>query len=428
MASAILLQAQQERYRNLQPFTGDLSEDPDEYIEKIKSIGSLTKEPDEVLHILLKVKLSGKADCWYDNNKDSLGTWSQLRIGFRERFQQASFSSPHIYDRHQLVFTEQLLGIKQEQNVLPVPVSTSLNISSTSTTSATKPDAENNQLALFNDNQVECFEDLEHNCIHEQGRYSPILVNINDPDLNIQQRCTDETDDWNKIKKQQDDPVIKSDSVNTDVEDIFEPFVDSIGSLTADDSLINPVAPQYIQYLSSDKHQPRKPRVFKKARTGYDWNQYNKHHYDADNPPSHTVSGYKFNIFYSDRIDKTKPPSYSLTAYKDNPDFSILKFPAGPSYDDITFKIVNKEWNYSYHYGFRYHFPTGIIQLWFYFRKWKYRRSLFFFFCFVFFSTNDTFPKTHYDLLFLLLVFLSHLLFYSIFVPFSGVRTHLFCC
>ncbi len=191
MASAILLQAQQKRYQNLQPFTGDLSEDVDEYIEQIKSIGSLTKESDEVLHILLKVKLSGKADCWYDNNKDSLGTWSQLRIGFRERFQQASFSSPHIYDRHQLVFTEQLLGIKQEQNVLPVPVSTSLNISSTSTTSATKPDAENNQLALFNDNQVECFEDLEHNCIHEQGRYSPILVNINDPDLNIQQRCTD---------------------------------------------------------------------------------------------------------------------------------------------------------------------------------------------------------------------------------------------
>jgi hypothetical protein len=124
MASAILLQAQQERYRNLQPFTGDLSEDPDEYIDKIKSIGSLTKKPDEVLHILLKVKLSGKADCWYDNNKDSLGTWSQLRIGLRERFQQTSFSSPHLHDRHQLAFTEQLQGIQQEQNTLPVPVST----------------------------------------------------------------------------------------------------------------------------------------------------------------------------------------------------------------------------------------------------------------------------------------------------------------
>jgi hypothetical protein len=77
---------------------------------------------------------------------------------------------------------------------LHVPVSTSLNISSTSTTSEKTQDTENNQLDLFNNNKIESFEDLENKCIHEQGRYSPILVNINDPDLNIQQRCTNETE------------------------------------------------------------------------------------------------------------------------------------------------------------------------------------------------------------------------------------------
>ncbi|CAF2647221.1 unnamed protein product [Rotaria sp. Silwood2] len=338
MATAILLQAQQERYRNLQPVTGDLSQDADEYIEQIGSIGSLTKEPDEVLHILLKVKLSGRAEWWYDNNKDSLGTWSQLCIGFRERFQQPPFSSPHLHDRHQLAFTEQLQGIKQEQNTLPVPISTSFNITSTSITSEKQQDAENNQLELFNDHQIEFFEDLENKCIHEheQGRYSPILVNINDPDLNIQRRCTDETEDWNKLK-QQDNPVIKSDSVKTYVENIFEPFVESICSLTADHSLINPVAPQDIQYLWSDKHRPRKLRGFKKVHTGYDWNQSNKNHYDANNPPPKTVPGYKFNIFYLDLIGKTKTPSYCLTVCENNRDFSILNFHAGSPYNDIAF-------------------------------------------------------------------------------------------
>jgi hypothetical protein len=375
MTGANLLQAQKESYRNLQPFTGELSQDVDEYIEQIERIGSLTKEPDEVLHVLLEVKLHGRAEWWYKANKDSLGTWSLLRIGFRERFQQpSSFSSPHLHDRHQLTFKEQLQEIKQEQNILHAPLSTSFNISSTSTTSEAKNDDENNPLDLFNDDQIESFEDLENNCIHEQdeGRYLPILVNINCPELNIQQRCTDETNGWNKLK-QQDDPVIKLDSVKNDAEDIFEPIVESIGNLTADDSLINPAAPQDIQYLWSNAHRPCQPRIFKKVHAGYNWCQYNKKHYDPDNPPPTTVPGYTFNMFYPDLIDQTKTRSYSLIVCEDNQDFSILKFHAEPPYEYIAFKIVSNEWDYSYHHEFRCHFPTGIVQLWFYFRKWKYR-------------------------------------------------------
>lgn len=33
-----------------------------------------------------------------------------------------------------------------------------------------------------------------------------------------------------------------------------------------------------------------------RVHTGYDWNMYNKTHYDLQNPPPKTVQGYKFNI------------------------------------------------------------------------------------------------------------------------------------
>lgn len=127
-------------------------------------------------------------------------------------------------------------------------------------------------------------------------------------------------------------------------------------------------------YSWSDKYRPRKPRYYNRVHTGYDWNQYNKKHYDIDNPPPKTVQGYKLNIFYPDLIDKTKTPVYSITRCKDAPDFSILRFHAGPPYEDVAFKIVSKEWDISHRHGFRNQFQNGIYQLWFHFRKWKYRR------------------------------------------------------
>ena len=49
-------------------------------------------------------------------------------------------------------------------------------------------------------------------------------------------------------------------------------------------------------YAWSDKYRPRKPRYYNRVHTGYDWNQYNKKHYDFDNPPPKTVQGYKLNV------------------------------------------------------------------------------------------------------------------------------------
>lgn len=127
-------------------------------------------------------------------------------------------------------------------------------------------------------------------------------------------------------------------------------------------------------YLWSDKYRPRKPRYFNRVHTGFEWNKYNQTHYDIDNPPPKIVQGYKFNIFYPDLITKSTTPQYFLTPCSDNPDFAILKFHAGPPYEDIAFKIVNREWEFSYKRGFRCQFQNNIFQLWFHFKRYRYRR------------------------------------------------------
>uniref|UniRef100_A0A182J3B1 Splicing factor Cactin n=1 Tax=Anopheles atroparvus TaxID=41427 RepID=A0A182J3B1_ANOAO len=127
-------------------------------------------------------------------------------------------------------------------------------------------------------------------------------------------------------------------------------------------------------YLWSDKYRPRKPRYFNRVHTGFEWNKYNQTHYDMDNPPPKIVQGYKFNIFYPDLINKNTTPQYFLTACSDNGDFATLRFHAGPPYEDIAFKIVNREWEFSYKRGFRCQFQNNIFQLWFHFKRYRYRR------------------------------------------------------
>eukprot|EP00535_Pseudo-nitzschia_heimii_P000630 CAMPEP_0197180004 /NCGR_PEP_ID=MMETSP1423-20130617/4773_1 /TAXON_ID=476441 /ORGANISM="Pseudo-nitzschia heimii, Strain UNC1101" /LENGTH=608 /DNA_ID=CAMNT_0042630021 /DNA_START=118 /DNA_END=1941 /DNA_ORIENTATION=- len=96
-------------------------------------------------------------------------------------------------------------------------------------------------------------------------------------------------------------------------------------------------------YSWQDRYAPRKPRYFNRIRTGFDWNKYNQTHYDMENPPPKIVQGYKFNVFYPDLVDPTKTPQYFLER-ADSDEFCILRFHAGPPYEDIAFKIVNREW------------------------------------------------------------------------------------
>lgn len=126
-------------------------------------------------------------------------------------------------------------------------------------------------------------------------------------------------------------------------------------------------------YWWQDKYRPRKPRYFNRVRTGWDWNKYNQTHYDHDNPPPKTIQGYKFAMFYPDLIDKTVTPKYFLEV-ADSPEFAILRFHAGPPYEDIAFKIVNKQWDINRKSGFRCVFERGLLQLNFNFKRDWYRR------------------------------------------------------
>ncbi|KAI9801896.1 MAG: hypothetical protein M1833_002210 [Piccolia ochrophora] len=108
----------------------------------------------------------------------------------------------------------------------------------------------------------------------------------------------------------------------------------------------------------ASKHRPRKPRYFNRVQMGYEWNKYNQTHYDHDNPPPKVVQGYKFNIFYPDLIDRTKAPTYRIErehgrkrgqsfAPAGEEDTCLIRFIAGPPYEDVAFRIVDKEWDYS---------------------------------------------------------------------------------
>lgn len=127
-------------------------------------------------------------------------------------------------------------------------------------------------------------------------------------------------------------------------------------------------------YWWHDKYRPRKPKYFNRVHTGYEWNKYNQTHYDHDNPPPKIVQGYKFNIFYPDLVDKTKAPTYTLEKDGSNGETCIIRFHAGPPYEDIAFRIVNKEWEYSHKKGFKCTFERGILHVYFNFKRYRYRR------------------------------------------------------
>ena len=122
---------------------------------------------------------------------------------------------------------------------------------------------------------------------------------------------------------------------------------------TGEESVSTGAQPQW-----ASKYRPRKPRYFNRVQMGYEWNKYNQTHYDHDNPPPKVVQGYKFNIFYPDLIDKTKAPTYKIErehgrkrgqsfAEAGEEDTCLIRFMAGPPYEDIAFRIVDKEWDYS---------------------------------------------------------------------------------
>ncbi|KAI3874242.1 hypothetical protein MKX03_014274 [Papaver bracteatum] len=123
-----------------------------------------------------------------------------------------------------------------------------------------------------------------------------------------------------------------------------------------------------------DKCHPRKPKYSNRVYFGYEWNKYNRTHYDHDNPPPKMVQGYKFNIEYPDLLDNSKAPVYTIEKIEGSDETCLIRFHAGPPYEDIAFKIVDKEWEYSHKKGFKCTFERGILKLYFNFKRYRYRR------------------------------------------------------
>jgi len=121
------------------------------------------------------------------------------------------------------------------------------------------------------------------------------------------------------------------------------------------------------------KYKPRKPKFFNRIKTGYEWTRYNQTHYDHLNPPPKVVQGYKFNIFYPYLIDKSKAPQFYLQPEESN-QTCIIRFHAGPPYEDIAFRIVNREWDFTDRNGFKCFFDKGILHLYFNFKRHRYKR------------------------------------------------------
>ena len=116
----------------------------------------------------------------------------------------------------------------------------------------------------------------------------------------------------------------------------------------------------------ADQYEPRKPRYYNRVQVGFEWNKYNQTHYDQDNPPPKVVQGYKFNIFYPDLSDTAKAPTYrieredgrkrgQILAPAGEEDTCVIRFIAGAPYQDLAFRIVDREWDYSakYERGFK---------------------------------------------------------------------------
>ncbi|XP_055682934.1 splicing factor Cactin [Lutzomyia longipalpis] len=320
----------------------------------------------------LKRKIEGKISGQSDGV--DVGYWESLLSQLK-----AHMARSRLRDRHQENLKHKLELLRQEQSQMvedeikkeppdsPQP-GTSQQQGGTSSIESTGSDEETSRDATEAEGIVE--EALN---LYIKGNYSPPY--IRDEDLEPGTIVISGEDDLEKLEylrnqaigREGDDPDASQDDLRMQKE-ARKGMNDDEAEFAVESKLDAQI------YLWSDKYRPRKPRYFNRVHTGFEWNKYNQTHYDLENPPPKIVQGYKFNIFYPDLIDKNKTPKYYLTPCADNRDFATLRFQAGPPYEDIAFKIVNRDWEFSYKRGFRCQFHNNIFQLWFHFKRYRYRR------------------------------------------------------
>lgn len=327
----------------------------------------------------LKKKIEDKINSQQDGL--DIGYWESLLSQLKAHMARARLRDRHqenLRNKLEMLKKEQESSVKKEEDDDPdagpsgagpsgmrkfeAMDETSRDSSSQSGTEQVK-DEENPECDLLN----ECFE------LYKKGAYEPKYISEKDLEAGVEIVSEEKDDEVLDLLRQkvlginQDDETFSKDEII-----LRKEAKRGMNDDEAEFSVESRVDSQV--YLWSDKYRPRKPRYFNRVHTGFEWNKYNQTHYDMDNPPPKIVQGYKFNIFYPDLINKNSTPQYFLTPCADNPDFATLRFHAGPPYEDIAFKIVNREWEFSYKRGFRCQFHNNIFQLWFHFKRYRYRR------------------------------------------------------
>ncbi|XP_075759409.1 splicing factor Cactin [Pelodiscus sinensis] len=313
-----------------------------------------------------------------------------LDIGYWESLLQqlkAYMARARLRERHQDVLRQKLYKLKQEQGVESEPLFPILKKEPSSPSDRLDPEesapvqpgpstaggpSEVAGEAEAEGEAVLMEEDLIQQSLddYDAGKYSPRLLNSHE--LPCDAHVVEAEEDLQRLLLLRQQLQATGDASESAEDIFFRKAKEGMGADEAQFSVEMPLTGK--AYLWADKYRPRKPRFFNRVHTGFEWNKYNQTHYDFDNPPPKIVQGYKFNIFYPDLIDKRSTPEYFLEACQDNKDFATLRFHAGPPYEDIAFKIVNREWEYSHRHGFRCQFANGIFQLWFHFKRYRYRR------------------------------------------------------
>uniref|UniRef100_A0A452G8T8 Splicing factor Cactin n=1 Tax=Capra hircus TaxID=9925 RepID=A0A452G8T8_CAPHI len=308
-----------------------------------------------------------------------MGYWESLLQQLRAHMARA-----RLRERHQDVLRQKLYKLKQEQGVESEPLFPILKQEPPSPGHRPSPTAgppEDPAPTPPGPSEVEgegdgeavlMEEDLIQQSLddYDAGKYSPRLLTAHE--LPLDAHVLEPDEDLQRLQLSRQQLQVTGDASESAEDIFFRRAKEGMGQDEAQFSVEMPLTGK--AYLWADKYRPRKPRFFNRVHTGFEWNKYNQTHYDFDNPPPKIVQGYKFNIFYPDLIDKRSTPEYFLEACADNKDFATLRFHAGPPYEDIAFKIVNREWEYSHRHGFRCQFANGIFQLWFHFKRYRYRR------------------------------------------------------
>eukprot|EP01060_Flectonema_neradi_P023552 TRINITY_DN3181_c3_g1_i1.p1 TRINITY_DN3181_c3_g1~~TRINITY_DN3181_c3_g1_i1.p1 ORF type:complete len:562 (+),score=143.11 TRINITY_DN3181_c3_g1_i1:44-1729(+) len=216
-------------------------------------------------------------------------------------------------------------------------------------------------------------DDSDNDVPFSSSKKSPPLRPLSNMTNGEIDRLVGEVDDLRNILSGRSTALIKADA-RRDQETLMRSRGVRLGE---EEELFDDTIRLQTDYDWKNKYRPRKPKYFNKIVAGYEWNRYNQTHFDADNPPPKIVTGYRFTIFYPDLVDPTKQqPTYfvqpTTKGWKD--DVCILRFTAGPPYEDIAFTIVNKEWDKHWKANYKCTFERGVLTLNFQFMKYKYRR------------------------------------------------------